>query len=439
MSEANRHISTYTLEDIRRYLDGRMSTGEMHALERAALDDPFLADAVDGMENLVKTEGKESIDKSIQELHKRLQEKIAAEKKISRGIILPVWAKSAAAIVLLLGIGWLADRLLMSRKPVQQNIAKSNESVPDSNTAASFAEKPRPDSLSQGTFKEEPNKARGQSAQKDSTHLVDLAAAPPKKNKVPVAGMASGEKRKPVQDEPVPSPPRNQKSEEADKISRQEEMSPSIKPLSAASVAADNHQFKGIVMDANSMPVRGATISLSNSNKKTKTNDKGEFTLDLNSNESLAQMEVDALGYSQRSYSIEKDQSGRKIITLEPDSSFLKEVVVSDYRAKKIRESKIDERNSSDINTGLAAPSNGWKAFYEWIDSNKKINKADSVLKGTEIISFQVERKGALSSFRSEQSISKAHFAEVIRLIKEGPAWTCLKGKKQRVTIYVNF
>jgi len=48
---ANRHHINYTYADIRRYYEGQMSPAERHALEAAALEDPFLADAVDGYAN----------------------------------------------------------------------------------------------------------------------------------------------------------------------------------------------------------------------------------------------------------------------------------------------------------------------------------------------------------------------------------------------------
>ena len=39
-------------DDIARYLSGRMSPAEMHALEKRALDDPFIADALEGAESI---------------------------------------------------------------------------------------------------------------------------------------------------------------------------------------------------------------------------------------------------------------------------------------------------------------------------------------------------------------------------------------------------
>jgi TonB-dependent SusC/RagA subfamily outer membrane receptor len=45
----NRHSHTnYSLEDIEKYLQGKMDAGEMHLLEKATLQDPFLADAIEG-------------------------------------------------------------------------------------------------------------------------------------------------------------------------------------------------------------------------------------------------------------------------------------------------------------------------------------------------------------------------------------------------------
>jgi len=47
MADANTHIN-YSLADIHRYLSGSLSAKEMHDMERAALEDPFLADALEG-------------------------------------------------------------------------------------------------------------------------------------------------------------------------------------------------------------------------------------------------------------------------------------------------------------------------------------------------------------------------------------------------------
>jgi hypothetical protein len=46
MNNELNHIQNYSADDIRRYWNNQMSPAEMHALEKAAMDDPFLADAL---------------------------------------------------------------------------------------------------------------------------------------------------------------------------------------------------------------------------------------------------------------------------------------------------------------------------------------------------------------------------------------------------------
>ena len=49
-------------KDIQRYLRGEMSAAEQHALEKAALSDPFLAEALEGLSNLTEAELAEDLE-----------------------------------------------------------------------------------------------------------------------------------------------------------------------------------------------------------------------------------------------------------------------------------------------------------------------------------------------------------------------------------------
>ncbi len=84
-------------------------------------------------------------------------------------------------------------------------------------------------------------------------------------------------------------------------------------------------------------------------------------------------------------------------------------------------------------------PTIGWPAFNEYINQNKKIATADSAIKGKEIISFVVDANNQLSSFKIKKSLSKAHDAVSVRLIKQGPSWKLLKGKKEKITLTIEF
>src|SRR5580658_5011441 len=45
----NKNNIPYSASDIEKYRKGELSAREMHDLEQAALDDPFLADAIEGL------------------------------------------------------------------------------------------------------------------------------------------------------------------------------------------------------------------------------------------------------------------------------------------------------------------------------------------------------------------------------------------------------
>ncbi|MCU0380728.1 MAG: hypothetical protein MUE58_06010, partial [Chitinophagaceae bacterium] len=78
----------YTRGDLQRYLSGKMSADEMHLLEKAALDDPFLADALEGMLDMHGPDH----EKDLQDLSQKLDEKLGhwaqkADKKDTPGRI----------------------------------------------------------------------------------------------------------------------------------------------------------------------------------------------------------------------------------------------------------------------------------------------------------------------------------------------------------------
>lgn len=87
---------TYTTEDIRLYLEGKLSSADMHAMEEAALNDPFLADAIEGMRQFNDQE-KFAVDTA--ELKKRLAERVSENKK---PVVIPILWKAAAVLLIVI-------------------------------------------------------------------------------------------------------------------------------------------------------------------------------------------------------------------------------------------------------------------------------------------------------------------------------------------------
>lgn len=114
----------YTAIDIERYHSGRMSESEMHAIERAALQDPFLADAIEGYK-LTATPAKD-----IAELNERITRH--EKRKQAPVFTLPRLAKIAAMLVLVAGLGYLAYILNTNdhREPLAKKEITNSASEP---------------------------------------------------------------------------------------------------------------------------------------------------------------------------------------------------------------------------------------------------------------------------------------------------------------------
>ena len=136
------NIKKFTAVDIKKYHKGMLSANEMHDMEKAALDDPFLADALEGY-NLAGV----NVRKDIDELKNRLN------KRTGAGKVIPMhpgrrmasgWWKAAAIILLIGGAGFLIYRVAFtnnakeivqletdnkSQPPVINDTLKNNQSV----------------------------------------------------------------------------------------------------------------------------------------------------------------------------------------------------------------------------------------------------------------------------------------------------------------------
>ena len=86
----------YTAEDIDQYFSGRLLPAQMHAMEKAALDDPFLAEAMEGYAEMKK----ESWEKELPEARRQIENR-QTEKKVTPIINIFKWWKAAAAVLVI--------------------------------------------------------------------------------------------------------------------------------------------------------------------------------------------------------------------------------------------------------------------------------------------------------------------------------------------------
>jgi len=123
MNEQQKHKNHYTLTDIEQYLRGNLSPAEMHELEKAALQDPFLADAIEGY----RSTNLETAKEDLAGIHHQLSSGPA--KIIPVNIKRNHWWRVAAVFILLAGaagLSWfLVNRGSDKRELAQQHMPAS--------------------------------------------------------------------------------------------------------------------------------------------------------------------------------------------------------------------------------------------------------------------------------------------------------------------------
>ena len=116
MAEKSTNIN-YSFEDIQRYISGKMPATEMHALEKAALQDNFLADAIEGYNNIDAAVAAKNINEINASLHKEKKDSLLITLKRKTN-----WWRVAAIIFLIFGVGVLSD-YVFKRMNTHQEIA----------------------------------------------------------------------------------------------------------------------------------------------------------------------------------------------------------------------------------------------------------------------------------------------------------------------------
>lgn len=158
------NIRRFTALDIEKYHKGLLSAKERHELEKAALDDPFLSDALEGY----ATEGA-NVSNDLDELQKRLSGRIDDKKIIpissKRPSLFTLW-RVAAILVLMAGAAYLTYQF-SSRKPSE--IAE-NRSLPQHGTKATDSATQSPEKTN---ATEAENKENGISETKDNQTVKD--------------------------------------------------------------------------------------------------------------------------------------------------------------------------------------------------------------------------------------------------------------------------
>lgn len=458
MNEDSNHIN-YSAADIEKYHRGELSPAAMHAMEKAALDDPFLADA---MEGYTPTREKNVIAQDdVAELQQRLAERIAEKDKVP--VIGFSWWKVAAVIFLFLGAGWFYITLKSKEKVngIVQNQQKK-EATPIPAAAENTASlNQHTDTISRETPElalNEPSaalkyknplskdKKTGTSAFAPVTEQSALSSA--KNNAGGKNEMkAEEETRKELAEsfgrkdglaaEPVTARAEVNKNATALEADKKQAASAehifSNAPTPGLGIASNS--FNGTVVDQSNKPVVNASVQVPALNKAFVTDNNGNFS--FKAPDTAVNVSVGYIGFEQQNIRLNNSVAFNQV-TLKPANQGLNDVVVIGYGSQKGKEFRSKTKGFS-INVLDAEPSVDWNEYTQYLEKNKRVPDDTKNIHGDVVVSFTINNKNELINFKIEKSLHERLDAEAIRLIKEGPSWKLLKGKKTKASVIVKF
>jgi len=391
--------------DIEQSLSGKLSSRQQHALEKKALSDPFLAEALEGAGSIPP--GDFSAD--LQELSK----KIKHQKKtvwmwpmgIAAGLALIVLAYFFTGSPLNEKSEDLALKKPATEQPAEEKSPVASDTVIQKNDAT----------LSdQAALQPKPNPDKGRAREKKIETLAPSGGS--------IAVIEKKEEKEEKKEEPedlVADLVEEEKEAEVKPAEVQEAKRKAEEPAPARSLAqgflSEQKVLQGKVSSAeDGTPLPGVNVIIKGTAIGTVTDMNGEY--ELISTIKNPQLVYSFIGLQTQEVQI-KDQKEINI-SLQSDVSQLSEVVVVGYGAQK-------NPNHEPI-VKLAEPLGGKRAYDKYLKTELRYPQQalDNGIKGRVTVQFTVRTDGSLDEFNVLKSLGYGCDEEVIRLVKEGAKWS---------------
>jgi len=474
LSQKNNDI-IYNAADIEKYHKGLMSSKDRHAMEKAALDDPFLADALEGYSAVPV-----NVNEEISELKRRL----SGRTEKSKSIRVPVpfsWWKIAAMVVFVAGAALLVYQLGFNNKNTE--IAQANRKMPASADTAEQV-KPIADSLTTSTFDSASKDMALERAEKgQGNKKIESSATPvsPNSTTANVSVESNAVKEEPAQGlirpaaPPITFPPAkaDDKSDEVKRSLRNDnavdksvaaksaefkakELSAKTKPDADADGIRDRFDshvatrqpagnavrkqqdiiqnksanvFRGRVTDAHNNALPFSNITNLDDNVGTYSDARGYFN--LTSPDSVLNVQVRSLGFESNNVQLRNNLPENKVL-LEEDRSLSARILDT------VKRNTIRLRNNTMI-LDEPEPVDGWSNYDTYLVNNLKVPESfrnKQSVSGEVELAFDVNKNGEPVNITVKKSLCESCDKEAIRLIKEGPKWKRkIKKGKARVTV----
>ena len=411
------------------YIRGLRKGKEAHRLEKESMQDPFLADAMDGYSQ-VEGNHEQRIEK--------LRMQVSAHSAKKKNTYAITWSIAACLII---GFG-ISSYFLFLKKSMTDEVFIAEESV--STKLAEPAAPPTPAIPATPTVPATPQKEIALATTKvktDSTPISEITARQADKKDM----IAKIQTTSQPQGAPVAAVPMMEEvSEETAALQEvvatidtfESESDKKMKMAKVATILPQNNMIKGRVTDEKGEPLIGASVTYKGTNIGTITNMNGEFS--LVKKDDKKRLTAEYIGYDP--VEIRVDTSRTMLIAMNENKQALNEVVVVGYGAKKNKKSTttgnvvtVKEQAKKEI---TPQPVIGKRSYQKYLKENLVRPTDDNCkdIKGEVVLSFFVDEEGKPQNITVIHGLCEFADKEAIRLVKEGPKWT--SGKlPARVTV----
>jgi hypothetical protein len=405
----NNNGSTYNYSDIQRYVKGEMSSTEMRLLELAALDDPFLADALEGYRDAEKN--------ITQKHHSEIESYVLKERKQTK--VVPFFTRYkaisvAAVLLLIIGAAWFSLTLLNndkdelainhSKKKTEETLVKKDSVVTPEMAPREKKDITANDAVGNRERREVVEAPRNETRQKaeiivskenkESKYTIEsTAAAPTTIQSQTLEGRVQGVEVA---------------NDRANKTVR----------LRGNSSVSANSKIAGIVRDDNGNALSNATVTVGS--KSTLTDKNGLFFLPAADSNKIANISAEGMNGKEVKLNSRLNQ-----IELE-SSATLAEVVVAG-RSPTLKRSVSGDAAmlpSISIDTvGIKTPMIGWAAFQSRLMQNLMKARLTGLNTTETVISFLVNNSRKLRRVRIENTDSKTVANAIRDFIESEQFW----------------
>lgn len=412
-------------DDIEKYLSGKLSPSEMHELEKRALSDPFLADALEGATAIAQKDLQDDLITIQASLNKRIQDK-------DQKNVFWTWPLRVAAGLLVLISATVVIRK-MTDIDHSQELALQREVTEQAPTTS----KPSPPSVADSVVEETPQAIdKATDLKKNSNAASEPLKTSPQTLAIEKEKDLAAEEAKPVEstdaptdevyrlEESVGAPTPGIKSEtQAQPPAGTENKSAKRKTDERSFANADDRKtdatriIKGRVTAVDGEELPGVNVNIKGTNIGTVTDLSGYYQLKVPKSDTT--LVFSFIGYASSEIKPKEDEIN---VRLNEDVTQLSEVVVTGYGQQK------DEDDITSV-VELASPQGGKRAFKQYLEKNMQYPQQalESNVEGRVTIQFAVETTGYLSEFKVVKGIGGGCDEELIRLVKNGPRWNPTK------------